>query len=353
MSTRSDAIDTALERLAAFTYLDTPGFATHGPMGAETLSTLGHDDLVPGWAAQYAQRHEPLPAPPADNPIDLADPAARAAALGDPARVSDWALAFRRELTDMPWDVVLKGWLPELLPGYAGALTHGFIRTAHAVRSFRADQPPSDLMLNELARGLALWAASYKTLPGRPRLAGHLTITEATRRLPRPATPWPMFEAGTFGRIHDVPGFPTAVEALGALDPPTALSTLSAAFCRTIIANPDVFPVPLVHTVTPIAAARTLQPYLPDTPLDELAAHLWHVGAAITIAFTPTGAAAAGAAEQEPESVDDLLARAAEHGDPHVLKFTDACAREHDINPDPAYLAAAAHVGRELTAWRK
>jgi hypothetical protein len=106
-----------------------------------------------------------------------------------------------------------------------------------------------------------------------------------------------------------------------------------------------------VHTVTPIAAARTLKPYLPDTPHFELAAHLWHVGAAITVAFTPTSPVATEPVELEPQPVDDLLAQAAEHGDPHVLKFTDACAREHAINPEPVYLAAAAHVARQLPAW--
>jgi hypothetical protein len=353
VSTRYDAINAALERLSGFAYLDAPGFATHGPMGAETLSTLGYHDLVPGWADEYAQRHEPLEAPAAGNPINLADLAARTSALGDLARVTDWAVAFRRQLTEMPWQVVLKGWLPELLPGYAGALTHGLIRTAHAIRALPAFETPSELMLDEVAHGLALWAASYKTLPGRPRLIGQLGVGPAVRRLPRPETTWPILEAGNFARIHEVADFPVAIEALGLVDPPTALSALSAEFCRTILAYPDVFPVPLVHTVTPIAAIRALQPHLPDSSLLDLAAHVWHVGAAVTIAFTPTSAAAAGPTEAEPGPVEELLARAVEHRDPHVLKFTEACVREYAINPEPVYLAAAAHVARRLPAWRQ
>lgn len=98
MSTRSDTINDALERLEGFAYLDAPGFASHGPMGAETLSTLGHDDLVAGWTDQYVRRHEPLPAPGAAQAIDLTDKSATQAALGDVSRVSDWSAAFRGEL---------------------------------------------------------------------------------------------------------------------------------------------------------------------------------------------------------------------------------------------------------------
>jgi hypothetical protein len=160
-----------------------------------------------------------------------------------------------------------------------------------------------------------------------------------------------MFEAGTFARIHEVHDFGAAVEALGSLGPDgTGLSALSAEFCRMILANPDVFAVPLVHTVTPIAAIRTLTPYLPDTTSKQVAAQLWQVGAAITIAFTPRMEKRS-PVECEPVSPDELLARAAEHGDPHVIKFSDACVREHALRPDPAYIAAADHVAHQVSAW--
>jgi hypothetical protein len=59
--------------------------------------------------------------------------------------------------------------------------------------------------------------------------------------------------------------FPAAVEALGPpLSPDEALSDLSVAFCRVIVVNRGLFPVPLVHTVTPISALRTLMPYVSE-----------------------------------------------------------------------------------------
>jgi hypothetical protein len=352
MITRSDAINEALERLQDYTYLDAPGFACHGPMGAETLSHLGHDDLVAGWVEGYRKRYDPLPAPPGRDRLDASDGNALSSAVGDASRLSDWAAMFREELWNRQWQDVVRRWAPELLAGYGGALTHGLIRTAHAVRALPANGTPSTLMLDELARGLALWAGTFKVLPGTPRSRGPLTLSEATAGLPRPLEPWPIFEAGTFAHIDELEGFPEAIEALG---PPSAgsdpLGALSAQFCNVILANPAVFAVPLVHTATPVAAVRTLLPFLPAVSLNDLYTHLWQVGAAITVSFTPPGGARAPDRDSDPPNPDELRARAVAHQDPHALKFSEACVREHALNPDPVYLLAARHVLGQLKPW--
>jgi hypothetical protein len=95
MISRSDALNDALERLEGFSYLDASGFASHGPMGAETLSSLGHNDLVADWVVQYTKRYQPLPAPPQNEAIDPNDEPAVRSALRDPSRLSDWAVMFR------------------------------------------------------------------------------------------------------------------------------------------------------------------------------------------------------------------------------------------------------------------
>jgi hypothetical protein len=352
MITRSDAVNEALERLEDYAYLDAPGFACHGPMGAETLSHLGHDDLVSGWVEGYRKRYDPLPAPPGRDRLDASDSKALCSALGDASRLSDWAAMFREELWNRPWQDVVRHWAPQLLAGYGGALTHGLIRTAHAVRALPANGKPSTLMLDELARGLALWAGTYKVLPGTPRSRGPLTPSEAMAALPRPPEPWPIFEAGTFAHIDELEGFPEATEALG---PPGAggdpLGALSAQFCEMILVNQGVFAVPLVHTVTPIAAARTLMPYIPAVTVNDLYTQLWHVGAGITVSFTPPGGRRAPDSDTEPANPDALLARAVAHQDPHALKFSEACVGEHTLNPDPVYLLAARHVLGQLQPW--
>jgi hypothetical protein len=355
MTSRTDALHDAHERLAAYRYSDGQGFAVHAPMGAETLSTIGHDDVVASWVEDYKARNQPLDAPPASARIDADDESSWRNALGVPARVSDWAALFDQQLRDHPWPIVLERWVPVLLPGYAGALTHGIIRLAHGVRALPVEGPPTPVLLREVARGLAYWAATFTELPGEPRLAGTRTLDEALAALPRPAEPWTPIEAGTFARIGELDAFPAAVEALA--PPPSlddALSDLTAASCRVLLANPDVFPMGPIHAVTPTTAARVLLPYLTGVSVATLYAQLWHVNAAIFAGFTPAPVEGAAAPAAEPDEVpapEDVLARAAEHRDTHAIKFAEACAREHARRPDPVYMLAAQRIVDVLPPW--
>jgi hypothetical protein len=354
MTTRTDALHDALDRLAGYDYIDGPGFACHGPMGAEALSALGHDDLVPAWADTYISRHEAIAAPPTTERIDPRDEHSWRAALGDGVRVSDWSTMFREALWDEPWPAVLGRWVPRLVPGYAGGLAHGLLRVAHAARAMPTDHAPSSLLLDELAKGLAAWAAWFRILPGRPIVRGDLSLDTAIAGLPRPTQPWSPLDAGTFARIEDLPDYPHAVAAL---QPPPdidhALSDLSAAFCRAMLANPHALPQGLVHTVTPVAAARALLPHVPDLSTEALYAHLWQVGAAIVIGFTPPAQPGRPSQvdDRTPLRPDEIVARAIEHCDAHVIKFTEACAREHSLRPDPVYLHAAQHVLEHTPPW--
>jgi hypothetical protein len=351
-TTRTDVLHDAHERLERYGYFDVPGFACHGTMGAETLSALGFDELVPGWVERYKERHEPLPRPDRRARI-TADDGSWRHALGDPSRATDWADLFLEELDGGPWQAVVERWVPILLPGYGGALTHGLIRAAHAVRAMPVDGPPTPPLTSELARGLALWAATYRPLPGRPALRGTRRLRDAVAHLPRPSQPWTMFEAGTFARIDELPTFTAAVEDLGPAERlDDALGELTATFCDVVAAHPELPAVPLVHTVTPASALRTMLAHVPSLPVDVVYAHVWHVNAAITSAFTPAHRDLPGSASSDAEvSTAELTARAAEHGDVHVLKFTDACVREFERRPNPSYLRAARLVLDQLPPW--
>jgi hypothetical protein len=350
---RAEALDDALDRLTDYPYAVGPGMATHGPMGAEALSALGHDDLVGSWVEGYKARNEPIDAPPATARLAPEDESGWKSALGDQARLTDWHELFTRQLQERPWPDVLERWVPRVLPGYGGALTHGLLRTAHAVRGLESTEEPSPLGLAELARGLSYWAGTYKQLPGSPALQGDLPLDEAVDRLPR-ATGWTPIEAGTFARIAELDTFVDAVEALA--PPPSideALSDLTVSFARLLVARPDVLPFSLIHAVTPVAGARTLVPYLPIGSTRQLYGHLWHVNAALTAGFVPhrTGDAEGSALNRELLEPAELVARAAEHRDAHVIKFTEACLREDAIRPDPAYRLAAQHVIEQTPPW--
>jgi hypothetical protein len=356
VTTRTDALDDALDRFRAYRYVDGVGFAFHGPMGAEALSTLGHDDLVAGWAEEYKTRHDPIDAPPRFDPLDAADPMSWRPALGDPRRATDWAELFGGQLRDQPWSAVARHWVPQLLPGQAGALTHGLIRVAHAVRAMPAEGPPSALLLDELARGLAYWAATYTELPGAAGLRGALNLDDGIAGLPRPDPPWSPFEAGTFARVGELRELSAALDAIG--PPPEslddALSDLTAAFCRVLLAQPDVFPQGPVHMITPIVATRILVPYLPEVSGEALYAGLWRTAAAIVCGFLPATAdrpATADAGAGVAPTRSEVMARAVEHRDPHAIKVTQACLSEHARRPDPVYLLAAQHVIDRMPRW--
>ncbi len=203
---RADALADALDRLAHHGFTDGGGMAHHAPMGAEALSALGYHDQVASWVDVYNQRHDPMGAPGADHPLTPGDDTEVAAALGDPSRLGDWAALFDHLLHEQLWPDVVRAWVPRLLPGYGGAFTHGLLRTAHAVRTIDA-VGSTPAARRELGRALAWWAGTYTELPGRPGLAGTLTLDEAIGALPRPATPWSPEDAGRFVHLHELDGF--------------------------------------------------------------------------------------------------------------------------------------------------
>jgi hypothetical protein len=345
-ATRQDTINDALERLHDLGFTMEHAFSEHGPMVAEAISTLGFDDDVAGWVESYKAAHHHNPPPPPKQPIDGSDEAEWRNALGDHARTTDWHEFFRRELDRRPWPDILRDWVPILTAGYFGGLTHGLIRTAHAVRSFPTEASPSDLEFDELARGLGYWAGVYQPLPGNPDLHGNLEIDEALRRLPR------VDPEGLKGPLAEVlshlPGFASAVESGAApADPVEAISHHTAAFARVLIAHPEVPPIPLVHAITAPTAMQNLLPYVPPDFAARAYRCLWQASAAIVALFaTPAkpDAETDRAAAQPTLQPDELVHRAIAHGDEHTIKLTEACLREDRIRPDPAYRAAAEAV---------
>jgi len=77
--------------------------------------------------------------------------------------------------------------------------------------------------------------------------------------------------------------------------------------------------------------------------------YAWQTGCALYAAF---GKMPPPAHEIAPprEGRDALVDLAIANGDEHAIKFTEACLREHALNPSPAYLAAARHAIGMLAA---
>ncbi|KLL10031.1 questin oxidase family protein [Protofrankia coriariae] len=214
--TYSDAVTDALDRLDDLGYerAGRQDLANHGPRGAEALAALGHPEAIPAWVTGYrnAIAHNDPPGP--RFAIDPAEESSWRPALGAFDWVGDWEALFRRELADAPWRDVLVRWWPRLLPGLFSRLTHGPIRTAHAVRSVAATSSPSPQQITELARGLAYWAARFTTLPGQASLGGQRTVAEAVAAAPRapinPATPPAALLRDGLSSLLDQPGYTDA-----------------------------------------------------------------------------------------------------------------------------------------------
>lgn len=308
-----DTVNDALERLRGVGFEFGPGFANHAPMVAETLAAIGCRGIVATWVEDDKRLHDYDDLPEGGTPIAVAEPAEWRAALGDFRRVLDWTALFETELSGRPWTGVLAEWWPRLLPGMYGALTHGFIRTAHAVRSLGATPEPGRPQLRELARGLAYWAARYTPVPA---------VSERSMRL-----------------------MPTAGEDVGA-----SLSALTAANAGLYAERAPRSPVPLVHAVTAPAALRLFLTNLPAGLHRPAYDTLRQATAAMWDTFPAGGGAPAAAPDYEPPSAERLLVEAVDFGDEHTIKLAEACRREYVLLPDDRYRAAADTLLRRLRA---
>lgn len=233
--------------------------ANHYPMAAEALEALGYEHAIDqAWiegAALYAGE--------LGRARVLVEQADLAAALGDYTRFGDWLDYFRVALRGASWNSVVAHWAPRLAPAICAAAFHGVIRTGHAARALRVRDTPA--RRNELAVGLAYWAARYVELP---TTAGpHDARQSLPETLASLSYPW-------IDDHGDVP-FSDVVERLTAtpIAPPVALDETgsspradldelvreaTAAFLEMLVLERNR--IWLLHTVTGPAALQWLLP---------------------------------------------------------------------------------------------
>jgi hypothetical protein len=309
----------------------------HGPMAVEVLVRRGHTDVVDRWVDAYLDRLDELPAATGR----ITEQTWREA-LGS-GRIADWTAYFTEGLAGRPWQEVLTTWWPRLLPGIIAGATHGVIRVGHVVRALLAgDQSPSAVA--ELANGLGFWAARSKPIPGATDPAGTLDAAAAMDALPRVPD-----QHGTvsrrFGQFAGMPDWQGAMAALrpGAdpQDVRARLSELVTAATVRYLRHGHASPILLVHTATaPNSVLHTL-PALPEQLWAPSLAAVWSSSAAIYAAYAPS---APTQPATTPSTVDEVMAAAVEHGDEHVIKFTDTAIEAYERSGEPDTLAAAVHI---------
>jgi hypothetical protein len=320
------------------------GLTNHAPMAVEVLVRRGFEATVPSWVDRYVPRLMEMPR--ADEPID---DGSWNMALGDGSRVGDWALYFSRQVTDRPWVEVLVDWWPRLLPGIVAGSTHGVIRVAHALRTITAGDV-STPAVTELARGLAFWAARSREIPGATAPSGALGPAEALAGVPRLGEQTGVI-AHRLGRLNDVTGWPKAQAALRAPvdddDVIALLQDLVEAATIRYLTHGHGSPVLLVHAATAPNAVLHILPSLPRRLWAPSLAAVWSASAAIISAYEPTYAVPRKELPRAPTAEDpvaDVVQRCAEHGDEHVIKFTDTASEVYERTGNPDALAAAVRI---------
>ena len=336
-------MDDALERLAAYGPDLRNGLTNHAPMAVEALCAMGRPDAVGPWVERYSRGM--LPRPAARQRIGCDD---WRTALGQEYRFADWSALFEEELRGEPWRDGLARWVGRLAPGICAAATHGVIRVGHAARGRAAsDTAPRR---RELADALAYWAATYQELPtGAGTTDRSMRPHDAINQVPIVPPDRRRFSGtivSSLEALDDSPEFVPVIDMLDVSgDPPGLVSELAEVFARVYLANThDVLTaIVFIHGVTSVTALGNLLPHLDDATARTAVRFAWQAGCGLYATFgsRPTPAEAV---DPPREDVATLVDMAIAHGDEHVIKFTEACLREYDLNPSPAYLAAVRHA---------
>jgi hypothetical protein len=341
MTTTADysALDETLEIMAPMGPDLANGFSNHAPMAIEAMCAMGRGDTVMPWFEHYRSSLAPRQARVARLTNDN-----WRAALGDLRRTEDWFEFFCNELQERPWESILDTWASRLAPGLMAAATHGVIRTGHAVRAIALDNNAA--RRRELADGLAYWAADYMPLPAERHAPAAAKPSEAIARVEMIPIERRHGNFGAFtdslARLDSFEPFKTTLDAVDTAGNASAfLSDLTATFAKVFIANAhDIYTtIAFIHAVTGPSALRPLLPYLDSATARAGLGYAWQAAAAMYVTFGTR--ADLPRLDEFKGDREELFSRAIECGDEHAIKFTEVCLREHALNPDPAFLAAA------------
>ena len=313
--------------------------ANHYPMAAEALAALGYEEAIDeAWiegAALYAGTLGR--ATPIESDADVAG------ALGDYERFGDWLDYFGTALSRGPWRTVLAHWAPRLAPAIAAAVYHGVIRTGHATRALRQRDTPE--RRNELAAGLAYWAARYVELPTRSNApAANESFGETLANLAHP------YEGvhedvdffAVLDRLTERPLAPRVLLEPGTTSPRAELQETvreaATAFLEMLVAERNR--LWLLHTVTGPAAVEWILPELEEPGARQLVRYARQSVVAMYAAygepFSPRRHMRASSPDW-PEQIERVVASRSVHG----IKLFDALLR-FDRADDPLWRSVAA-----------
>ena len=315
-----------------------PGASNHAPMAIEAMTTMGRGGGIIPWLEAYCAELDEAPRKVA--PIA---PDQWREALGDAHRVADWVAFFDREIAALGWQAAVARWVPRLAPALISRAAHGLIRTAHAVRSLTHTETAP--RLHELAQGLGYWASTWQTLPGEPAaLAAPRPPSEAMQAVQRLHAPGFVSQGliwQTMLRMREQPDFADTVNLAAPSENVSAfLSDLTQTAAHWYLSDRTA-PFVFVHTVTAPSALRFITPYLSDADASLAARYAWQACAAMYAWYMLEEPNWTNDPNDALPGREELIDRAIHAAGPHAIKFTEACLREYELNPNPVYLHAA------------
>ena len=300
--------------------------ASHHPMAIAALDAMGASaDDLDRFEGHYLCVLEPMP-----DAVVTISPGDEAAHLGSPRAFPEWVQYFSKAIASEGAETVLRCWVDRLLPAIASGAFHGAIRTAFAVESEAKD---------ELAHGLAYWAAAYEPLPAPAEPSGkrspHDVLVaisrDAARAGQRPAGGNIIERTVEASRLADFPSY------VASLDPDQlALDAIAIALLRAYSASGNFT---LLHGVTGTHAFRLLAPYASES--EAALRDLW---SAIVAAYIGAGSPPVeGWGLQGTDALDwkEIHARAVKREDEHDIKLAYSCWREWQHRGDDLYRRAA------------
>lgn len=299
--------------------------ANHYPMAAEVLEAFGYEEEIDDAWIEGASLYGSLS--PESSVMDSGD-----ARLGDYGGFNLWLERFRRELAERPWQKVIKTWAPTLAPGISAATFHGVIRTGHAVRALALQRTPA--RLEELAAGLAFWAARYVELPSGGGIADFSELEH----------PW--LNQAEDVPFHDVMARMTERPLVSVIpiegDPRIALDAVvregAIAFLEMLVA--ERHRIWNLHTVTGPAAVEWLFPHVDRRSAERLVSFARQATLATLASFGEPYQSRA----HERKDLEDwptYIERAVASRSVHGIKLIDALVR-FDRDDDPIWRSVAA-----------
>ncbi len=346
MKTDPIDFDTILEFLEPWGPDLKNGLSNHAPMASEALYTLGKSESIFPWLEKYGKEFQKKKSPKGEIEIQTWKES-----LGKSELFPEWEKFFREQISSSSWQQILSSWVPNLAPGICADATHGVIRTGHAARSLGRKE--THLRIGELASGLAVWASTYLELPSSYDSDSDLSPKDAIGKVPFVPKEKKKFSGTIVSSLEGLHDFPEFRPVIGFVKSPVQtenrISELTEIFSKVFLKNTDdlLTAIVFVHSVTSVSAFRNLLPYIKKTDQEKILQYSWQTSAALYSIFGKRNdfeILEFGSIESREEMIESAI----QHGDEHVIKFTEVCLKEYDLNPSPVYLAAAKYSRKFL-----